>query len=114
MLERVAWFAFLGLVPVLWVSGLRLFLRTGLTRRRKAIWTLVLVGVGAAIGAVVPLAGIRNRFFAVLALLPVLAWIDVKLARSNRGLLFWARACSFEVSTVFACATLTRFLLDLR
>jgi hypothetical protein len=111
VLDRVAWFAFVVLVPVLWIGGLRLFLRSGLTRRRKVIWTLVLVGVGAAIGAMLPLAGIRDRFFVVLVLLPILAWADVKIARSNRGFMFWARACSFEVSTVFACAALTRLAL---
>ncbi len=114
MLDRVAWVAFIGLLPPLWISGLWLFAHSGLTRSKKAIWSLVLVGTGVAIGLLLPLGAIRNRFLIVLALIPVLAGIDVGLARSNRSLLFWARACSFEVCTVFACAALTRLALTLR
>ncbi|MBZ5590019.1 MAG: hypothetical protein LAO05_15805 [Acidobacteriia bacterium] len=60
-----------------------------------------------------PLIAIRNRFLVLLALLPVLAFIDIKLARSNRSFVFWVRACSFGVCTVFACAALTRLVLAL-
>jgi hypothetical protein len=40
--------------------------------------------------------------------LPVIAVIDVKLARSNRSFRFWFRACAFEVCTLFGSAAITR------
>jgi uncharacterized membrane protein YfcA len=103
---------FLALLCVLWASGVSLFVRAGLTRRRKVVWTLLLVTVGVAVGVVLPLNAIRNRFLFLLLLLPVLALIDIKVARSNRSFLFWFRACSFEISTVFLAATLTRGALE--
>ena len=113
MLDRLAWFAFFGLMPLLWTSGVWLFMRSGLTALKKALWALFLVGVGVTVGLLLPLAAIRNRFLVLLALLPVLAFIDLTLARSNRTFRFWLRACSFEICTVFACATLTRLALTL-
>ena len=113
MFDRVAWIAFFGLMPPLWVSGVWLFVHSGLRPSRKAFWSLFLVAVGVAIGLLLPLVAIRNRFLVLLLLLPILALIDIKLARSNRTFLFWVRACSFEVCTVFACAALTRFVLGL-
>ena len=111
--DRVAWLAFFALMPPLWVSGVWLFARSGLTRRRKILWALFLLGVGAAVGWFLPLASIRNRFLVLLALLPALALVDIKLAKSNRTFLFWLRACSFEICTVFASAALTRLALTL-
>ena len=95
-------------------SGVWLFAHSGLIARKKAIWGLFLVGVGVAVGLLLPLTAIRNRFLVLLALLPVLALIDLKLVRSSRNFLFWVRACCFEVCTVFACAALTRMALTLR
>ncbi len=112
MLENLAWVAFFALVSLLWVSGARLFARSALTRGRKIVWTLLLLGIGGVIGFLLPLHGIRDRFLIVLALLPILALIDIKLARSNRTFSFWFRACSFEVCTVFGFALLTRLALD--
>src|SRR5512132_2958214 len=111
---RLAWAAFLILLPLLWVSGFRLFSRSGLPAGKKIQWCLLLVLVGFAVGVLLPLPGIRDRFALLLAALPVLALIDIQFARSNRTLLFWFRACAFEVCTVFGVAALTRFLLDLR
>jgi hypothetical protein len=103
---------FLAVLCVLWVSGVLLFVRASLTRRRKAVWTLLLVTVGIAVGIVLPLRTIQNRFLFLVLLLPVLAVIDIKIARSNRSFLFWFRACSFEISTVFLAATVTRGALE--
>lgn len=114
MLDRAAWFAFFGLMPLLWASGVWLFVHSALTSRKKVLWALFLVGVGVAVGLLLPLTAIRNRFLLLLALLPVLALIDLNLARSNRTFLFWVRACSFEVCTVFACSALTRLALTVR
>jgi hypothetical protein len=71
---------------------------------RKIVWSLFLVAVGVAIGVLLPPRGIRDRFLILLAALPVLAWIDIHLAKSNRTFQFWFRACAFEVCTVFAAA----------
>jgi hypothetical protein len=102
---------FLAVLLLLWASGVSVFVHATLTRRRKILWTLLLAGVGVAIGVVLPLAAIRDRFFLLLLLLPVLAVIDIKIAKSNRSFLFWFRACSFEVSTVFLAAAVTRGVL---
>jgi hypothetical protein len=114
VIDRAAWFVFFGLLPPLWVSGVRLFARSGLTPRRKALWAVFLAVVGAAIGLLLPLVAIRNRFLVLLVLLPVLALVDIRLSGSRRTFRFWLRACSFEVCTVFGCAALTRFALTLR
>lgn len=114
MLDRAAWFVFYGLLPVLWASGVWLFARSGLTPRKKALWATFLVIIGAAIGWLLPLVAIRNRFLVLLMLLPILALIDVKLARTKRTFSFWLRACAFEVCTVFASAALARLALTLR
>ncbi len=110
--DRVAWFVFVCLIVPLWVSGVTLFVHSGLRIRKKVLWSVFLVAVGIAIGVLLPLAGIRNRFFLLLALLPALAFSDVKLASSHRTFLFWFRACAFEVCTVFASAALTRLVLS--
>jgi hypothetical protein len=98
---------------VLWLSGLRLFLRTDLSRRRKIGWSAFLVLVGVGVGAVLPLEQVWSKFLWLLAILPVLGAADVFLLRSGRGLSFWIRACGFEVCTVFAAAAGARYLLDL-
>ncbi len=111
VLDRVGWVLFLGLAPLLWASGAWLFVRSPLPRGKKICWTLFLIAIGLAVGAFLPLPGIRNRFFVLLLLLPALALIDIRLARSNRTFSFWVRACAFEVSTVFGCAAAFRLLL---
>jgi hypothetical protein len=113
-LDRATWVVFFGIMPPLWATGVWLFAHSGLTRRKKVLWALFLISVGVAVGFLLPLAAIRNRFLILFALLPVLALIDVKLAQSNRTFLFWLRACSFEVCTVFTSAALTRLGLTLR
>ncbi len=96
---------------VLWVAGLRLFVKSTLSPRHKIVWTLCLVLVGIAIGALLPLAQIRSRMLLLLAIVPILALVDVMLLRSRRGLSFWIRACGFEIVTVFGTAALTRIAL---
>ena len=88
MLEAAAWAIFLGLGPVLWASGVWLFCRASLSLTRKLAWALFLVAVGLAIGRVLPLEGIRNRFLVLLVLLALLALVDIRLAKSNRGFAF--------------------------
>ena len=101
-------------MALLWASGAWLFAHSGLTARKKTLWALFLVCIGVVVGLLLPLSAIRNRFLILMALLPVLALVDLKLAKSKRTFLFWVRACSFEVCTVFACAVLTRLVLTLR
>lgn len=112
LLDIVAWAIFLGLGPVLWASGLWLFLVSSLSRSRKTAWAVFLVSLGVAIGYVLPLPSIRNRFLLLLVVLPLLAIVDVKLAKSNRRFSFWLRACSFEICTVFGSAALTRIAVE--
>jgi hypothetical protein len=112
LIDVVAWAIFVGLGPVLWVSGVRLFVRSSLSRRWKTVWVLFLVFVGIGIGYALPLPGIRNRFLALLVALPLLAIIDSRLAKSNRRLSFWFRACSFEICTVFGIAAVARLTID--
>lgn len=114
VLDAFAWVVFIGLVPTLWLSGVRLFVNSTLTRRRKVVWSTVLVSVGLAIGFLLPLTSIRNKCLLLIAVLPLLAVVDIKLARSNRSFFFWFRACAFEVSTVFGSAALTRLVLGIR
>lgn len=99
--------------PILWASGLWLFLHSGLSRRRKALWIIVLVAVGAAIGFVLPFHIICTKFVLILVILPVAAVVDLWLARSDRRYFYWLRACAFEVGTVFATAAIVRYILDL-
>lgn len=110
-MEALAWVVFFGVGTVLWVSGVLLFRKSKLSPAKKAVWAAFLVGLGAAIGSFLPLVSIRNRFLLVLALLPILALLDVRLARSNRSFSFWFRACAFEICTVFGSAAITRALL---
>jgi hypothetical protein len=109
--NALAWAVFFGAVPVLWASGIILFVRSEMPRAKKIGWALFLVAVGVAVGSLLPLPAIRNRLLLVLAILPVLAVIDVELSRSNRSFWFWFRACAFEVCTVFGSAAITRAVL---
>lgn len=112
MLDVIESVLFFGIGPLLWVSGLSLFIRSPLSQRRKLIWTSVLFGVGAAVGMLLPAPAIREKFALVIALLPLLAVADVKLMSSHRSFTFWLRACGFEVCTVFAVAAAWRSVLD--
>lgn len=98
---------------VVWFAGLRVFLQSDLSRRRKVGWTTFLFLVGIGIGVVLPLSQVWSKFFLLIVILPVLGLADVLLLRSGRGLSFWIRACGFEVCTVFGAAAAARFLLDL-
>jgi hypothetical protein len=109
--DALAWAVFLGAGCVLWASGILLFVNSDLSLAKKLGWTAFLVAAGAAIGSLLPLSSIRNRFLLLLAALPVLAFVDVRLARSNRNFGFWFRACAFEVCTVFGSAAITRAVL---
>ncbi len=109
--DVVAWAVFLGLGFILWASGVVLFVRSSLSRLQKTGWTLFLVLVGVAIGYMLPLPGIRNRFLVLVVGLPILAVIDVKLAKSSHRLSFWFRACSYEICTVFGTAAATRLVV---
>jgi hypothetical protein len=111
--DGLSWAVFLVAGPILWVAGVRLFLRSGLTRERKILWAVFLVLLGGGIGFWMPLPSIRSRFLLLLAVLPVLAFLDTRLASSRRGFLFWFRACAFEVCTVFGSAALVRLGIDL-
>ncbi len=97
---------------VLWFAGLRLFIQSGLSSRRRIVWTACLAGVGIAIGLLLSASQVWQKFLILLALLPALAAVDILLMRSGRGLTFWIRACGFEVVTVFALAAVTRLLCD--
>jgi len=112
LLDVVAWGVFIGLGPVLWSSGLWLFLFSSLSRPRKTAWVAFLVALGVAVGYGLSFSSIRNRFLVLLAALPLLAMVDVKFAKSDRRFSFWLRACSFEICTVFGSAALTRITLD--
>jgi hypothetical protein len=104
--------AVLGAAGALWLAGLSLFLRSGLSPRRKIVWSAFLVLAGAGIGLALPGSELWSKFLLVLAILPVLALADVLLMPSRRGVSFWLRACGFEVCTVFAVAGATRLLCD--
>ena len=98
---------------ILWLAGLRLFLRSDLSGRRKVAWSAFLLLVGIGIGVVLPLAQVWTKFLLLIAILPVLGAADVWLLRSGHGVSFWIRACGFEVCTVFAAAAVARYLFDL-
>ena len=97
---------------ILWLSGLRLFLRAKLSRRWRLVWTACLVAAGGVVGLLLNRPQIWEKFLLVVALLPVLGLADVLLLRSRRGLSFWIRACGFELGTVFGIAGLARTLCD--
>lgn len=97
---------------VLWLSGLRLFLRAELSRRRRLVWTACLVGTGGVIGVLLSRPQVWEKFLILLALLPALGAVDIALVRSRRGVSFWIRACGFELGTVFGMAGVTRILCD--
>ena len=102
----------LPIAAALWVAGLIVFLRAGLSTLHKITWSAVLLLVGAAAGAVLSLSQLWDKFLIVLAILPLLAVADVWLFRSNQRLSFWLRACGFEVGTIFLAAMGVRVLLD--
>ena len=112
MLETVESLLFFGVGPILWASGFWLFVHSGLSRRRKVLWTIALIVVGAVIGLVLPVNAIRDKYALTLLVLPVLALVDVTLAKSHRGFFFWFRACAFEICTVFGTAAICRYILD--
>ncbi len=101
----------LGVAAALWSAGLWLFLHAGMTARRKVSWVGVLAVVGVFAGIVLPLPDLWTKFLWVMAIVPVVAVVDVFLVRASRGLTYWIRACGFEVVTTFAVATATRFAL---
>jgi hypothetical protein len=109
--EFAAWAAFLVIGTLLWLAGIRLFLNSKISRRKKILWPLFLVSLGLGIGSLLPLASIRNKCLLLFAVLPALAVVDIKLARSNRTFSFWLQACAFEVYTVFATTVITRVVL---
>ena len=96
----------------LWISGLRLFLTSGLTSTRKVTWSAALVAIGMMIGFILPTDAILRRFLLLLLALPLLAAFDLLVLRSQRTFAFWVRACGFEVCTVFAAATISRYFFD--
>lgn len=98
---------------VVWFAGLRLFLQSNLSRRKKVGWTAFLFLIGIGIGVVLPVSQVWSMFLVLIVILPVLGLADVLLLRSRRGLSFWIRACGFEVCTVCGTAVAARFLLDL-
>ena len=91
---------------------MRLFLSSGLTRRRKVTWSAALVAIGMMIGFMLPTDVILRRFLVLLLALPLLAAFDLLVLRSQRTFAFWVRACGFEVCTVFAVAAISRYFLD--
>jgi hypothetical protein len=97
----------------LWLAGLRLFLRSEVSVRRKLAWSAFLLLVGSGVGFVLPPAQLWRDYLLLLALLPVLAVADGLLLRSRHGWSFWVGACGFEVCTVFAMAGAARCLFDL-
>lgn len=111
-LDVFAWLFFFGAGLFLWVSGIPLFARSNLSPAKKVGWAAFLVAAGVAIGFLLPLVSIRNRFLLLMAALPILALADVRLARSNRTFGFWFRACAFELGTVFGSAAITRVLMN--
>jgi hypothetical protein len=113
MLESVARIVLVVGAAALWFAGLRLFLRSDLSRARKVGWAALLVIVGIGIGLVLPPGEVWRRFVLLILILPVLGLADVLLLRSGRGISFWIRACGFEVCTVFGAAAVARYLLDL-
>jgi hypothetical protein len=110
-LDVFGWLLFFGAGLLLWASGVFLFARSNLSPAKKVGWTTFLVAAGVAIGFFLPLVSIRNRFVLLIAALPILALIDVRLARSNRSYQFWFRACAFEICTVFGSAAVTRAVI---
>ena len=96
----------------LWISGLRLFLTSGLTSTRKVTWSAALVAIGMMIGFILPTDAILRRFLLLLLALPLLAAFDLLVLRSQRTFAFCVRACGFEVCTVFAAAAISRYFFD--
>lgn len=72
----------------------------------------MLVFVGSAIGSLLSMDKIRHKFFFILMIVPLLALIDLWLAKSTRRFSYWFRACTFELGTVFGVAVIVRSVLD--
>jgi len=92
--------------------GLRLFIQSDLSTRRKVAWSAFLVLVGAAIGMLLSLNQIWHKGLLLLVALPVLAAADRLLLGGRRSLGFWIRACGFEVCTVFGVAAAARYVCN--
>jgi len=105
--------AAVAIAAALWAAGLRQFVRAPLSTRRKVVWSGLLVVIGAGVGTVLPASQLWSKFLLVFALLPLVTAADVFLFRANKSLGYWIQACGFEVVTVFAAASLTRYALDL-
>jgi hypothetical protein len=101
---------FWGIGPILWTSGLWLFMKSALSPVKKVVWALVLIAIGAMVGSLLTMSMIRDRFLLLLLALPVPALVDITLGRSKRSFLFWFRACAFEICTVFGTAAMVRYL----
>lgn len=97
---------------LLWVPGLRVFLRSELSTGHKIVWTSFLFAVGVAIGALLAGPSIWHKFVRLLVVLPVLAALDLAFLKPRRTLSFWLRVCGYEVCTVFGVASLTRIVLN--
>ena len=102
-----------SLASVLWLTGLRLFLRSPFSNARRLGWSAILAVVGLAIGVLLPLNQLWEKFLVLMVVLPVLGAADLWIMGARRGLLFWVRACGFEVCSVFGVAAGARLLLDM-
>lgn len=80
---------------------------------RKLTWSALLIIVGIAAGFTLSLPDLVTKFLWVIAILPILAAVDVLVVRGARGFTYWFRACAFEVVTVFGSAALSRAVFDL-
>lgn len=107
------WIVILG-AGGLWIAGLRLFIRSPLSTRRKWSWATLLVAAGIAIGVILRADQIWSRFLLLSAILPFLAALDHFLVNRERGLSFWIRACGFEIVSVFGVAAIVRWAIGVR
>jgi hypothetical protein len=83
-----------------------------MTVRWKLIWSAFLVVVGIALGFTLSLSDLGTKFLWLLAILPILAAVDVLALRGRRRFTYWIRACGFEVVTVFGTAAICRAVLN--
>jgi hypothetical protein len=112
MLRGLFIWSAIAAVALFWVAGLRLFLAAEMSVRWKLTWSSLLVLVGIAVGYTLSLADLGTKFLWLLAILPILAAVDVLVLRAKRGFTYWIRACGFEVVTVFATAAISRVVWD--
>lgn len=112
MLRTLLIWSATGAAALLWAAGLRLFLAAEMKASWKLIWSGFLVAVGIGIGFALSLPDLAIKFLWVIAILPILALVDVLVLRQSRGFVYWFRACAFEVVTVFGTAALSRVVLD--